>query len=381
MRGLVSSTVKYKGGSGVARRKRAGLKDVAALAETSVATASRVLSGKGYVAAGTRARVLAATQTLNYHPNLRARGLRQRSSHSIGLIIPNLLNAYYTALADAASQLLAESGYHLLLSSTRDDPDIEQDILRDMVGQDADGLIWVPTTPGESLLDYLKSQHIPTVSIVRRVPGDIVDTVVFEDFNGSYVATQHLIGLGHRSIGYIGGDTKHSSNYARWQGYLAAMRDAGLSPDESLVRLGAPRSTWGEVAAVDLLRLSPPPTAIFVASNAIMPGAIRTLRHYQVTVPDEMSLICFDDVDWFSFSVPPITAISISHAKLAETAVDLLLRRIEDPDGLEKPPIFMEINFELVVRSSTGPPRRDSLVVRSNSANEMAPANAAFYRW
>ena len=354
----------------MARHRRAGLKDVAALAETSVATASRVLSGKGYVAAETRARVLEATKSLSYHPNLRARGLRQRSSRSIGLIIPNLLNAYYTALADAASQLLAESGYHLLLSSTRDDPDIEQDILHDMIGQDVDGLIWVPTTPSESLLDYLESQHIPAVSIVRRVPEDVMDTVVFGDYNGSCVATQHLISLGHGRIGYIGGDVKHSSNYARWQGYLAATRDAGLSLDEGLVRLGAPRSTWGEVATVDLLRLPSPPTAIFVASNAIMPGVIRTLRYYGIAVPDAMSLICFDDVDWFSFSVPPITAISISHAKLAETAVDLLLRRIEDPDGVDKPPIFMEINFELVVRSSTGPPRHEPLAVHNGSIGE-----------
>jgi LacI family transcriptional regulator len=350
------------------RHNRPGLKDVANLAETSIATASRVLSGKGYVAAETRARVLAATQTLNYHPNLRARGLRQRSSNSIGLIIPNLLNAYYTALADAVSQLLAESGYHLMLSSTRDDPAIEEDILDDMIGQDVEGLIWVPAMLGGSLLNYLKSQHIPAVSIVRRVPGDVLDTVVFSDFDGSYVATQHLIGLGHRSIGYIGGDTKHSSNHARWQGYLAAMRDAGLAPDETLVRLGAPRSTWGDVATIDLLRLSPPPTAMFVASNAIMPGVIRTLRQYRVTVPDEMSLICFDDVDWFSFSVPPITAISISHAKLAEAAINLLLRRVEDPVEVEKPPIFMEINFELIVRSSTGAPRASPLLAHKQIA-------------
>lgn len=352
------------------RRRRASLKDVAALAETSIATASRVLSGKGYVAADTRARVLRAAEALDYQPNLRARDLRQQSSRTIGLIIPNLLNAYYTALADAASQLLAESGYQLLLSSTRDDPDIERDILHDMIGQDVAGLVWVPSAPDENLLAYLQAQHIPAVSIVRRVPQDRMDTVVFEDFNGSYAATQHLIGLGHRSIGYIGGDVRHSSNYARWQGHLASLRDAGLPLDERLVRLGAPQSTWGEVATLDLLHLPSPPTAIFAASNAIMPGVLRVLRRYSFVVPDEMPLLCFDDVDWFSFSVPPITAISISHARLAETAMGLLLRRIEDPGGIEKPPVFVEINFELVLRGSTGPPCREPLVVHGRLASE-----------
>ncbi|MCS7222215.1 MAG: LacI family DNA-binding transcriptional regulator [Anaerolineae bacterium] len=335
------------------RDRRASLKDVAMLANTSVATASRVLNGKGYASLAARQRVLEAAKLLGYHPNLRARGLRQRSSCGIGLIIPNLLNAYYTALADAISQLLAGSGYHLLLSSTRDDPLLEQAIVYDMIGQDVAGLIWVPSSRDRELVDYLLRQRIPAVSIVRRVPGDVLDTVVFADYDGSYAATQHLIRLGHRAIGYIGGDVRYSSNYARWQGYLAALSDASLSVDEQRVKLGVALSAWGETAASELLQLPSPPTAIFVASNAIMPGVIKLLRRQGVAIPKEMSLICFDDVDWFSFSVPPITAVQISHARLAETALELLLKRIEDP---QRPLSYVEIDFELVLRSSTGPP-------------------------
>jgi len=347
------------------RRKRVGLRDVAALAGTSIATVSRVLNGNGYASDEVRERVLEAAGKLNYQPSLRARGLRQQSSNTIGLIIPNLLNAYYTALADAASQLLAEAGYSLLLSSSRDEPEIERDILREMIGHDVAGLIWVPTAPGKKLLDYFQSQHIPAVCIVRRIPEDPIDTVVFEDFKGSYAATQHLLSLGHRSIAYIGGDEKHSSNRARWKGYVAAMRDAGLPIDDRLVKLGAPRSSWGWVASVDLLNLPAPPTAVLAASNAIMPGLLRAVRQSGAAVPDELSLICFDDVDWFSFSVPPITAIRISHATLAQTAIDLLLRRIEDADGLERPTAFTEIRFELVVRGSTGPPREPAARVET----------------
>ncbi len=336
------------------RNRRASLKEVAALAGTSVATASRVLSGKGYASPEAKERVLQAAKQLSYHPNLRARGLRQQSNSGIGLIIPNLLNAYYTALADTASQLLARLGYHLLLSSTRDDPLLEQAIMRDMIGQDVAGLIWVPSSCDRKLVDCLLRQQIPAVSIVRRVPGDVLDTVVFADYDGSYAATQHLIQLGHRAIGYIGGDVRYSSNRARWQGYLAAMRDAHLPVDERLVKLGTALSAWGEAATSELLRLPSLPTALFVASNAIMPGVIKVLRRHEVAIPEEISLLCFDDVDWFSFSVPPITAVQISHAKLAETALDLLMKRIEDP---ERPLSFVEIDFKLVVRSSTGPPR------------------------
>ncbi len=347
--------------------RRAGLKDVAELAGTSVATASRVLSGKGYASAEAIERVLDAARQLNYHPNLRARGLRQRSSHGIGLVIPNLLNAYYTALADTASQLLMEAGYHLLLSSTRDEPALEQAILRDMIGQDVAGLIWVPCAPSADLLQTLRDQHIPALSIVRRVPGDVLDTVVFADFRGSYAAAQHLIALGHRRIGYIGGDIRHSSNHARWQGYLAALRDAGLTPDDELVHVSVPPSMVGDRAAICLLSLASPPTAIFVASNALMPGVMRTLRQRRIVVPEQVSLICFDDIEWFSFSVPPITAIQTSHTRLAEIAVTLLLQRINQEEDAIRTPQFVEVDFELAIRGSTAPPG-----IVSQAARELA---------
>lgn len=360
----------------VETHRRASLKDVATLAETSIATASRALSGTGYVAEATRQRILDAARTLNYQPNLRARGLRQRVSHSVGLIIPNLLNAYYTALADSISQQLAARGYHLLLSSTRDDAATEQETVVDMVGQAVDGLIWVPSAAETDLLTYLADQHTPAVAIVRRLANDPIDTVVFEDRAGSRAATQHLLSLGHQRIAYLGGDMMYSSNRDRWQGYLEALRQAGLELDESLVKLGTNRGTWGTMATNDLLRLDPAPTAVFVASNAIMPGVIRTLRQAGVSLPGEMSLICFDDVDWFSFSVPPITAISTAYTALAEAAVDLLMTRITGASGgADRPPVFMEVNFEFVLRRSTSAPRTGPLQYRDLHLVETASAD------
>jgi LacI family transcriptional regulator len=353
-------------------QKRPKLVDVAKLAGTSVATASRALSGTGYVAPKTRSRVEKAIRDLHYQPNLRARGLRQRSSRSIGLIVPDLLNAYYTALADAVSQALSQRGYHLHLAFTRDDIALERDSFLDIIGQAVDGLIWVPTGPDKNLLRQLHTQHIPAVSIVRRVPEELpaMDTVVFADYEGSYAATQHLIGLGHQRIGFVGGDVRYSSNFNRRQGYLAALKAAGLPGDESLVKSGMPRSTWGNAATIDLLRMVSPPTAIFAASNAIMPGVVKMLRHYGAAVPNDMSLICFDDVDWFSFSVPPITAISCNHAHLAEAAVDLLMQRIEAAPGANQPPVSLEIPFELVLRNSTAAPRHGPLALSGRVTSE-----------
>lgn len=346
------------------RGHRATLKDVAGLAGVSVATASRVLSGVGGAAEETRQRITQAAALLNYQPDLQARALRRQASCSVGLILPNLSNAYYAALADAISQILAGRGYHLLLSPTRDDPRVESETLRDMVGQRVGGLMLVPCGVNEAAVDHLRAQDIPAVAMVRRVPGDGLDTVTFEDFAGACAATRYLLSLGHRAIGYIGGDLQFSSNHARWQGYLAAFREHGLAADDALVKIGALQSTWGSVAALDLLRLPAPPTALFVASNSLVPGVMHTLRSQRVAVPEEISLICFDDVEWFALTVPTITAVSSSHARLADVAVTLLLSRVENPDQRWRPPVVMEIGFELVLRHSTAAPRAGPLILR-----------------
>lgn len=334
-------------------KRRVTLKDVAEKAGVSVATASRTISGATSVSDDGRRRVLEAASALNYRPNLQARALRRRDSRVIGLVLPNLANAYYTALADAISQNLAGRGYHLLLAPTSDNPATEAETLYNMVGQNVAGLIVVPAALDHAMLAYLSERETPAVAVVRRVPGDVLDTVTFEDAQGAYAATHYLITLGHRRIGYIGGDEHFSSNRARWQGYADALRAFGLPVDPQLIKIGRLRDTWGELACLDLLRLSERPTAIFAASNAVMPGILRTLHAHQVAIPTQLSLICFDDVDWFAFTQPTITAISSSQARLADAAITLLVDRIERPATQERGPVLLEIDFALVVRGST----------------------------
>lgn len=342
----------------VDEHRRPNLKDVAARAGTSIATASRVLNNTGYIAEETRTRVLQAAEQIHYHPNLRAKGLRRGSSRTIGILIPNLLNAYYTALADSISLLLAKNDYQMLLSSTRDDPDVEWESLLTMTGHDVDGLIWVPTSGDPKLVRHLQHQQTPAIAIIRRLENNPIDTIVFEDFLGSQAATQHLIQLGHRQIGYIGGDIQHSSNHDRWQGYLAALRAAGIPADDRLVRLGTTRSTWGELATNELLSLPTPPTALYAASNAIMAGVMKSLHQRQVRLPEQLSLICFDDLDWFSYSTPPISSIATSHECIAKSAVELLLKRIQEPSGENFQPALVQVAFDLIIRGSTAPPGR-----------------------
>jgi LacI family transcriptional regulator len=208
------------------------------------------------------------------------------------------------------------------------------------------------------LIDTLINRRIPAVSIVRKVEGNRLPTIVFEDYAGAQAATNHLLQLGHTRIGLIGGDVAHSSNNERLQGYMKALEEASVKCDQALIKMGAASVEKSSTSTEALLQLSQPPTAIFVASNALMPGVMKTMRQHDVNIPEKISLICFDDLEWFLFSKPPISAIAINHARLAEAAVNLLLNCIQNPAEMDKPPLFIQISFELLLRGSTAPPRR-----------------------
>lgn len=196
------------------RRNPAGRKEAATLAGASVAIASRVLTRKGYASAAARARASNAAEKLSYRVDLRAMGPRGQSSTSVRLVIPNLLNASRPALTASASESLGDSGHELTVSSTRDDSEMERTILNDMISRDATGLINVPTASTGDLPDYFTTQQAHAGGVYRPADArDRLDTVVFEDINGSRAATHHLIDLGHHGGGYIGGDAAHSSDY------------------------------------------------------------------------------------------------------------------------------------------------------------------------
>jgi LacI family transcriptional regulator len=167
-----------------------------------------------------------------------------------------------------------------------------------------------------------------------------------------------LLQLGHKRIGIIGGDIAHSSNYDRLQGYLKSLEQAAVSSDPALIKMGPSAGDRGFLAAEDLLQLPSPPTALFVASNALMPQVMTSLRRHAVRIPDAMSLICFDDLEWFMFSEPPISAIAINHTLLAEAAVNLILNLVQEPGGMDRQPALMQISYELLLRASTAAPRK-----------------------
>jgi DNA-binding LacI/PurR family transcriptional regulator len=339
------------------------IKDLAKYASVSPATVSRVLNNSGYVSEETRLRVEQAIAELGYQPDARARGLRGKPSHLVALIIPDILNVFYTPLSRAIEQSLKEHGYTMLLGVTDDSGDLYVQYLQSFWESRVDGIIYVPPVTGEysAHTRRLVAQGMPIVEVNRQQEVDLLDGVVADNFRGSYQATEYLINLGHERIAFIVGSPEITTGKNRVKGFHQAMMDAGLEVDPELVRIGVFSKEFGIQATEELLELSPRPTAIFATSNRILVGTMTALTAHEIRVPDEISVIAFDDSEWLSFWQPPITTVDIAVEEMAMLAVQLLLRWIREGHPPPKPRTY-SLSTMLIERKSckrVGPqPRR-----------------------
>ena len=331
----------------------ATIRDVARQAGVSVATVSRVLNDNPKVKPHLRARVEQAMQELNYQPSALARGMRSQTAQVIGLILPDIGNPFFTALARAIEDAAHESGYGLLLCNSDEDPDKEQRYAEILLAQRVAGVVLIPASM--DLCEPLQTRDIPLVCVERPVPECPVDTVLLDNEAGSRMAAGHLIELGHRRIGLIVGLLDAAVSQERLQGYRRALGDAGIPFDPDLVRYGGLTEQGGYQKAMELLEPGNQPTALFVTSNAMALGALRAIQARRVRVPDALSVASFGDMPCFSLFRPPLTVVQQPAYELGLQAAHLLLRRIKG----EAPPdhVLMRLPPILVVGGSTAPPR------------------------
>jgi LacI family transcriptional regulator len=329
------------------------IKDLARHANVSPATVSRVLNNSGYVSEETRRRVEQAIAELSYQPDARARGLRGKPSNLVALIIPDILNVFYTSLSRAIEQNLKEQGYTMLLGVTEDSGDLYVQYLQSFWESRVDGIIYVPPARGEYSVHTrsLVTQGMPVVELNRQREVDLLDGVVADNFRGAYQATEYLINLGHERIAFIVGSPEITTGKNRIKGFQMAMMDAGLEVVPELVKIGVFSKEFGVQATQDLLKVSPRPTATFATSNRLLMGAMTVLVDHKIRVPDEISVIAFDDSEWLSFWQPPITTVDIAVEEMAMLAVQLLLRWIQEGHPPEKPRTY-SLSTMLIERKS-----------------------------
>jgi LacI family transcriptional regulator len=332
----------------------ATMKDVAERARVSVSTISHVLNDTRSVSEDTRERVLAAVEELGYQQNLLARGLRTQRTFTIGLLISDIQNPFFTSVIRGVEDEALSSGYHVLLCNTDEDPDREDAYVTELAKKRVDGLIVASAAPRHNHARRLRFENIQFVFMDREIEGTEADAVRVDNRLGMRLIAEHLVRLGHERIGMISGPLEKSSGYERYQGLRSALVELGMNLDDSLVRFGNFRSPSGREGARELLRLSRPPTALVVANNQMTLGALLAIQEMGLRIPDDVSVVGFDDPEWAPLANPPLTTLAQPTYEMGITAARMLLDKIEKNAEAAPRTLFMEP--ELVVRNSTSPP-------------------------
>jgi LacI family transcriptional regulator len=337
-----------------ANRPSVTIKDVANLLGLAHTTVSRALNDHPKISQETKDRVRATADRLGYITNLGARSMRVGSSKLVGLIVPDVQNEFYGAAARAMAQHCAQHGYQMMLGVSEDDPQREEMHVRSLREARAAGVLIVPcSAPTPTSIALLR--QLPTVQFLRSHAKLGQRSVLADDLDGVASGTEHLLALGHRRIGFIGGSTDISTGRGRLAGYESALRRRGLTIDPSLVQVGPPQPGFGAQAIEALLEQAGGVTALIVASSRQLLGVLQAARRLQVDIPGSLSLVAYGDADWFEVSQPSITAISLPVAAMCERATRALFDRVESATPTRKSDSVFPT--QLVVRASTARPQ------------------------
>lgn len=331
------------------------LKEVAERAGVSIATVSRVVNAPGTVRAETRARVERVIRETGYRPSRVARRLRVERGRSrlVGLMIPDIQNPFFAEVVRGAEDVAQARGYAVFLGNSDEDPAKERRYLEVMLAEQVDGVILPPHSTTDPAVDELLAEGVPLVCVDRRVDRARVDTVVVDSVRGAFEATEHLIGLGHRRIGFIEGRARVSTSRERLEGYRRALAEHGIPEAPELVRAGDSRLAGGRERTAELLALPDRPTALLVGNSLMTLGALESIQAAGLRIPEEIALVGYDDMPWALAVRPALTVVRQPGHELGRRAMELLLQRIEDPGRV---PSLLMLQPELVVRGSSGAP-------------------------
>lgn len=287
------------------------IRDVARHAGVSTATVARVLAGRTPVSDDLAARVRQSIAELRYVPNGVARSLSQGRTFLLGLLVSDIANPFSGQVARGLEDLAAQHGYHVLVGSSDFEPEREDELLASFAARTVDAVALVSASGATDAMQRLLDTKIPLV-FVDRQPGDGIKAPLIrtDNLSAAHDAVAYLIGLGHRDLAMISGPATLPTASQRLQGFRTACGEAGLRLREECVREGFLGTEGGYRATREVLALKPRPTALFSFNNMLAVGALRALREAGVSVPHDISLITFDDMDLFPFVDPPITAIA-----------------------------------------------------------------------
>ena len=333
--------------------QRLNIRQIADLAGVSIATVSRVLNGRGDVSEETRELVSRVIRENGYTANRSARGLSAGRTGLVGVLVPLVFPAYFSGILAGAAEALSERDFQIVLSPTGGEHEREVSIVDRLHGLTDGALIILPEESSEELERLLDSGFRfvvldPLMPLEERIP-----SVSAAHTSGADQAMKHLLDLGHRRVGQITGPPGWVATEDRRRGYRAALAAAGILPDPTLEQEAEPEIDPGRAAAEQLLDLPERPTAIFAFNDNIAIGAIQAARARGIRVPEELSIVGFDDIEHATIVTPALTTVRQPLAEMGRTAVSLLMRLLE---GQRFETLHVELATRLVVRASTAPP-------------------------
>lgn len=324
-------------------------------------TVSRVINGRDSVDVETQRRVEEAIEALDYIPNRIARGLTSQKTSTIGLIIPDVVNPFFSPVVRGAELTARKANYRVLLCNTEGDLRLERDYIEDLVAHRVEGLLLAPANDESrhSVFPLLR-RGFPIVLLDRALPGLDCDLIVSDSATGARRLVEHLISVGHRDIAHVTDAEDTSTGRERLRGYQEALAAAGIAYRDELVFRTTVDQIGGYRAAQQVLSLAPMPTAIFTVNNMTVVGTMQALRERGLAVPDDMALVCFDDVEHLAVLSPFLTVIDQPAETFGSLGAQLLLERISGKAGKRSRRIVLQT--DLIVRASCGlktgvPPR------------------------
>ncbi len=333
--------------------KMVTLVDIAQSVGLSVSTVSRVINGKTKqyrISENTKTIVLQAVDKLGYRPNELARGLRLKRTRLLGLVVPDISNPFFAHITHVIQNIVYKAGYSLMVCNTNENILLEKEQIELLRRKGVDGYIIMSVGTDFEHIVELVDLKIPIVLLDRFIDKMDLNSVIVDNYKGAYQAVQYLIKKGHKRIAIIQGLRKTYTNQERLRGYRDALSEANLDIDENLIVGKDFRKENGYIETKFLMNNNNPPTAIFAFSDLITLGVFQALSEENIKIPNDVSLISFDDIDFAPYLVSPLTVVRQPKELMGEIAVKLLIDHIKTNGALEKKKIVLEP--KLVIRKS-----------------------------
>ncbi|WP_320169851.1 LacI family DNA-binding transcriptional regulator [Maridesulfovibrio sp.] len=326
------------------------IKDIAEAAGVSTATVSRVLSGKPNVRQEVREKVLQVVARTNYKPDGAARRLRSGKSTYIGLIVADIQSPYFASVARAVEDVAQKNNYNVILCNTDENHDKERNYLEMMQSENAAGVILAPTLRLSENFELTRYYSSPMVVIDRQVQGLSVDMVLIDNRQASLELTRHMLAHGYKRIAALFGNSS-ATGAQRRAGFEDGMREAGISENDYIVRSLPAKEQDAHETVKALLELPSPPEAVITSNGLLGAGAFRAIRDKELPIPESVAFASFDESVWTAMTRPAITVVEQPTYAIGQTACEMLLKRIEDP---QRPTRKVVLESKLVIRQSCG---------------------------